>query len=92
MPSSLRNYGQIRAGFSYDGHAAGPVDIEPKKNAAHLAENSTPLWSHHTILLSDETWLPEWGGKLGGVQRWRSSVAGCLGQASLSAYGVKPVG
>ena len=23
----------------------------------------------------DETWLPEWSGKLGGVQRWRSSVA-----------------
>jgi hypothetical protein len=29
---------------------------------------------------------------MGGVQRWRSSVAwGVLGQASLSAYGVKPV-
>ena len=41
----------------------------------------------------DETWLPEWSGNLGGVQRWRSSVAsGVLGQASLSAYGVKPVG
>jgi hypothetical protein len=23
----------------------------------------------------DETWLPEWSGNLGGVQRWRSSVA-----------------
>jgi len=26
---------------------------------AHLAENSTPLWSHHFIFGSDETWLPE---------------------------------
>jgi len=43
--------------------------------AAYLAENSTPLWSHHSILRSDETWLPEWSGNLGGVQRWRSSVA-----------------
>jgi hypothetical protein len=32
-----------------------------------LAENSTPLWSHHSILRSDETWLPEWSGNLGGV-------------------------
>jgi hypothetical protein len=43
--------------------------------AAHLAENSTPLWSHHSILRSDETWLPEWSGNLGGVQRWHSSFA-----------------
>jgi hypothetical protein len=34
-----------------------------------LVENSTLLWSHHTILRSDETWLSEWSGKLGGVQR-----------------------
>jgi hypothetical protein len=34
-----------------------------------LAENSTSLWSHHIIPKSDETWLPEWSGKLGGVQR-----------------------
>jgi hypothetical protein len=54
--------------------------------AAHLAENSTALWSHHLIRRSDETWLPEWSGKLGVVQRWRSSVAwGVLGQASLPA-------
>jgi hypothetical protein len=53
---------------------------------ARLAENSTPLWSHQSILRSDETWLPEWSGNLGGVQRWRSSVAwGVLGQASLPA-------
>jgi hypothetical protein len=42
---------------------------------AYLAENSTPLWSHHSIPRSDETWLPEWSGKLGGEQRWRSPVA-----------------
>jgi hypothetical protein len=46
---------------------------------ARLAENSTLLWSHHSILRSDETWLPEWSGNLGGVQRWRSSVARVLG-------------
>src|ERR1035441_3976274 len=34
-----------------------------------LAENSTPFWSHHSIPRSDETWLPEWSGKLGGVER-----------------------
>ena len=55
--------------------------------AAHLAENSTPLWSHHSILRSDETWLPERSGNLGGVQRWRSSVAwDVLGQASLPGH------
>jgi hypothetical protein len=43
--------------------------------AACLAEKPTALWSHHSILRSDETWLPEWSGNLGGVQRWRSSVA-----------------
>jgi hypothetical protein len=30
--------------------------------ARRLAENSTPLWSHHSIPQSDETWLPEWSG------------------------------
>jgi hypothetical protein len=54
--------------------------------ARRLAENSTALWSHHSIPRSDEIWLPEWSGNLGGVQRWRSSVAGgVLGQASLPA-------
>jgi hypothetical protein len=24
----------------------------------------------------DEAWLPEWSGKLGGVQRWRTSLCG----------------
>jgi len=27
------------------------------------------LWSPHSILRSDETWLSEWSGNLGGVQR-----------------------
>jgi hypothetical protein len=31
------------------------------------AEKPTPLWSRYSILLSDESWLPEWSGKLGGV-------------------------
>src|ERR1039458_9234573 len=29
---------------------------------APRAENSTALWSHHSILRSDETWLSEWSG------------------------------
>ena len=33
------------------------------------AEKPTALWSHYSILRSDETWLPEWSGKLGGVKR-----------------------
>src|ERR1039458_6469848 len=53
-----------------------------------LAENSTPLWSHQSIPRSDETWLPEWSGKLGGVERCAVRSRGCLGQASFSAYGV----
>ena len=36
--------------------------------AAHLAENPTLFWSHHSVPRSDETWLPEWSGKLGGVE------------------------
>jgi hypothetical protein len=60
---------------------------------ASTAENSTLLWAHHSIRRSDESWLPEWSSNLGEVQWSRSSVAsGVLGQASLSAYGVKPVG
>jgi len=42
---------------------------------------------------SERTLLPWRSGNLGGVQWWYSSVAsGVLGQASLSAYGVKSVG
>src|ERR1035437_159166 len=33
------------------------------------AEKPTSLWSRHSILGSDGTWLPEWSGKLGGVKR-----------------------
>jgi len=36
--------------------------------AAHLAENSMLLWSHHSNSAECETWLPEWSGNLGGVQ------------------------
>ena len=42
------------------------------------AEKPTALWSHHSILRSDETWLPEWSGKLGGVERcavWSRGVS-----------------
>ena len=56
------------------------------------AEKPTPFWSRHPVPLSDETWLPEWsdgvGERSGGTVRSR----GVLGQASHSAYGVKPVG
>ena len=55
------------------------------------AEKPTALWSDHSILVSDETWLPEWSGKLGGVEQCAVWSRGFLG-ASLSAYGVKPVG
>jgi hypothetical protein len=37
--------------------------------ATHLAENIMPLWSHHLVLRSDETWLPEWSDNLGGERR-----------------------
>src|ERR1035441_2060818 len=47
--------------------------------AAHLAENSTPLWSHHSIPRSDETWLPEWSGNLGEVQRCAVRSRGLFG-------------
>ena len=33
---------------------------------------------------SDETWLPEWSGKLGGVKRWRSRSHLTLEGASLA--------
>jgi hypothetical protein len=60
--------------------------------ARRLAENPTLLWSHRSIPRSDGTWLSEWSGKLGGVKRCAVRSRGVLGQASLSAYGVKPVG
>jgi hypothetical protein len=54
---------------------------------------ATVLWSRHPILRSDETWLPEWSSKLGVEQQCAvRSRGGVLGQASLSDYGVKPVG
>jgi hypothetical protein len=39
-----------------------------------------------TVPLSDETGLPEWSGKLGGVQRWRSPVAWVLGASQFSGH------
>jgi len=42
---------------------------------ANTAENPKPLWSRWSIPRSDETLPAEWSGKLGAVQRWRSSVA-----------------
>jgi hypothetical protein len=54
-----------------------------KKYFEVVAENPTPLWSHHTILRSDGTWLSEWsdgmGERSGGAVRSR----GFLGRASL---------
>jgi hypothetical protein len=43
------------------------------------AEKPTALWSHHSILGSDETWLPEWSGKPGGVELCAVRSRGCLG-------------
>ena len=57
---------------------------ERRRVGGLLVENSTAPWSNHLIQRSDETWLPEWSGNLGGVKRWRSSVArGVLGQAEI---------
>ena len=43
------------------------------------AEKPTALWSHHSILRSDETWLPEWSGNLGGVKQCAVRSRGCPG-------------
>ena len=40
----------------------------------------------------DETWLPEWSGTWAECSGVPFGRVGVLGQASLSAYGVKPVG
>src|ERR1022692_1949122 len=40
---------------------------------------ATVLWSCQSIVRSDETWLPEWSGKLGGVQRCAVRSRGSLG-------------
>src|ERR1022692_3276851 len=46
---------------------------------------SNALWLHHSNLRSDETWLPEWSGNPGRVQRWRSSVAsGVFGKPTVA--------
>jgi hypothetical protein len=42
------------------------------------AKKPTLLWSHHSILRSDETWLQEWSGNLGGE---------CSGARSPVAWG-----
>jgi hypothetical protein len=61
--------------------------------SSFCGEFNAALVAPYIVRRSDETWLPEWSGNRGGVQRWRSSVAwDVLGQASFSAYGVKPVG
>src|ERR1017187_1312667 len=59
--------------------------------AARLAENSTPLWSHHTILRRDETWLPEWSGKLGEWSGVPSGRAGCPGASQSFGLRVGPL-
>ena len=51
------------------GRAPAVLRRERRWVRSPLAENSTPLWSHHSVPRSDETWLPEWSGKLGGVER-----------------------
>jgi hypothetical protein len=46
------------------------------------------LWSQHSILRRGETWLPEWSGNLGGVQRWGRD---CLRAASVRQSGELPL-
>ena len=57
---------------------------------ATIAENPTPLWSHHTILLSDETWLSEWsdgmGERSGGAVRSRGAFWGKQLNQELNRY------
>jgi hypothetical protein len=53
---------------------------------------ATALWSGQSILRSDETWLLEWSGTWAEYNGVPFGRAGDLGQTSLSAYGVKPVG
>jgi hypothetical protein len=61
-----------------------PLGVREYENTVKGQFNA--LWLCYSILRSDEIWLPEWSGTLGGVQQWRSSVAwGDFGQASLSA-------
>ena len=43
------------------------------------AEKPTVLWSHQSIPRSHETWLPEWSGKMGEVERCAFGRGGCLG-------------
>jgi hypothetical protein len=52
-----------RSGLRYQSETKASCDESGVGFSAHLTENSTPLWSHHTILRSDETWLPEWNSK-----------------------------
>jgi hypothetical protein len=47
--------------------------------ARRLAENSTALWSHHSIPRSDETWLPEWSASWAECSGVPFGRAGCLG-------------
>src|ERR1035437_2234851 len=54
---------RLRTGF-----LLGRCDERGVGFAACLAEKPTALWSCHSMLWSDETWLPEWSGKLGGVE------------------------
>ena len=42
------------------------------------AEKPTLLWSHQSVLRSDETWLTEWSGKLGGVERCAVRLRGAF--------------
>ena len=62
-------------------HARGVVGAPALRDesgfgfGASTAENPKPLWSRRSSPRSDETLPAEWSGKLGAVQRWRSSVA-----------------
>jgi len=52
-------------------------------------QNSTSLLSNHAILWSDETWLPEWSGNLGGgVEQGFSQVTS--GRAGQNSCGISP--
>jgi len=62
---------------------AAPLRRERRWVRSLFSKNSTALWSHHTILLSDETWLSEWSDGMGERSDGAVRSRGVLGRASL---------
>ena len=69
LPSVRGNFVSVNPRLMLDNTCPDATSAATSFEARPLAENSTPHWSHHLVRQSDETWLPEWSGKLGGVER-----------------------